>query len=393
MSLTAPVVPAFGERLARAWAAVPWPALSLAVCAAWVLVLAAMALARPGYSYDLVAYLGAMHWANGADPFEAWRTARSAIPAPDFEPLATGDAYRQVQSSNPAAFGSITPLYAVKIGYVWLLQALTALGEPVRGATVLSTLGATAVAAASARWLVAAGRGPALPVALAALFAMDWFGLARHASPDAIAAGFIAWALYLWWRGSVAWCAALLWAAFLFRPDTIVCAAALFVAGSVLRLGWKTMAVTTVAMLVASILIKGWAGHPGWWVHFHFSTVALQPTLSGFAPPVSVQDLGVGYARGAWMSLTDFAWPSVVLATAALGIWLQRISPLPPRTIALVAAMAMTIAGKFVLFPLPDDRLYLPFVLTALLALLARWPAPQSFLGGSGAAMGKPTGT
>ena len=357
-------------------------ALGLIAGAATLLLAAALcALAawRPGTPYDLIAYLGAMLSAGGDEPHHAWAMARAQLPPELYQELASGDAYRQRQSSDPAAFASVTPLYAVKLGYVWLLQAFAALGDPLRWAQGLAPVSAFAIIVTTTRWLA---RDRALlfaPVVFAATVAMGWFELARHATPDAIAIALTMPALYLWHRDRTTSASLLLGAAFLFRPDTIICAFALTLAALAFRREWRATLAATIAMAIASTVMKDWAGHPGWWVHVWFSTVTIQPTLEGFAPALSLVAYVKGFARGVVMSLTEFRWPYVLAVTLMAAGWVAAQRALPRPVVALELAMLLTIGGKFVLFPLPDDRLYLPFVLAMLLALAPCWPRPGRY--------------
>ncbi|MEO0980396.1 MAG: hypothetical protein AAFY24_24245, partial [Pseudomonadota bacterium] len=116
------------------------------------------------------------------------------------------------------------------------------------------------------------------------------------------------------------------------------------------------------------------ADHPGWWPHFYFSNVEYQDDMRGFDPAFSavlyVKALVVNLAR----TVQAFNW-LMVLAIFLLGFWLLLRGG---RTVTkgqwiAVIAITLCIGGKFVTFPLPDDRIYLPYMLPLLIVLMEIW--------------------
>ncbi|MEM8751073.1 MAG: hypothetical protein AAGF28_12300 [Pseudomonadota bacterium] len=343
-----------------------------------LLVLFAAAVVMPGYGYDLVPYMGAVFQANGLPAAQvheqAWSTMRGFAPPEIYAGLANGDDYRKAQSGTPAAFESVLPLYSVKLGYIWLLQAGSSFTTLPKFAVFASHIAGFAMGLTALFWMARRRILHAAPIIFAVLMLGNYFELLRNAGPDIIASAFILIGLWLW-SSSRDWAAmAVFLIACLFRPDTFVLLIALTMAGALLKQRWFPALVSTFVALAVSVAIAKSVGHPGWWTHYYFSNVTIQNTLVGFAPSFEIIGWAKGMARGIWMSLTEFNWPYMLIASLGMVIALAQSGKTFSATqTAMILAMVLTVGGKFLLFPLPDERLYTVFILALALTLFEVW--------------------
>lgn len=350
----------------------------------FVLGICALSIALPGYAYDMVPYIGAALQANGelltVVHQDAWAAAKTLAPPEVYNDLANADAYRERQSTDPDAFWSILPLYSVKIGYTALLSLAGDSLSMAKLSLAASVVSALALGLVALFWMWSNQSLHAVPITIAVMLLGNYFDLARYSGPDIIASAAILFGLFLWMR-KLSWLAmALFLFAFLFRPDTIVLLIALIIAGFLFKQEILVPSITFVVALVLSLIIQRSMGHPGWWAHYYFSNVTIQPTLVGFAPEFSMLDWVKGMARGVFASITQFNWPALLLAGLfAMAALVKRGYPISNRQSALVAAMILTIGGKFALFPLPDDRLYMVFLLAMTLGILGVWKPDLSW--------------
>ncbi len=340
----------------------------------FLMSLTGLALLQPGYSFDLVAYLGAAlhHQDAGADPMQAWEIVKQVTSEDVFRDLSTANEYRLTQSSDQSAFISTLPLYSAKIGYVYWLNGLAPLLGWVKVAQLSSMLFSLLFGLIALVWMIRENCLHGAPIVAAALLATNYFDTMRYASPDIIAAATTLAAIYLWTRSREFSAAGLLLIAFLFRPDTLLFAFALLLSSWAFGLPKARAAVLFVVLLGCSYLIRMATEHPGWWVHYYFSNVQIQNTLADFHPDFSLIAWAKGQARGVISALTQFNWPILlvfILTTIAATVK-AATKNFSRRQSAMLLACLLTIAGKFVVFPLPDDRLYMVLIVAMVLLIL-----------------------
>ncbi|NKB53255.1 MAG: hypothetical protein GKR97_13700 [Rhizobiaceae bacterium] len=334
--------------------------------------LAGLAIVQPGYSFDLVAYLGATlhHHDVGTDPMQAWEIVKQVASEDVYRDLSTANDYRVTQSTDQSAFISTLPLYSAKIGYIYWLNGLAPALGWIKAAQWSSLFFGLLFGLIALVWMIRENCLQGAAIVAAVLLATNYFDALRYASPDIIAAAATLAAIYLWTRSREFSASGLLLIAFLFRPDTLLFAFALILSSWAFHLPKWRAVVLFVALLICSYLIRTATDHPGWWVHYYFSNVQIQNTLVGFQPDFSLIAWAKGQARGVISALTQFNWPILlvfILATIAATATTKRFSR---RQSAMLLACLLTIAGKFVVFPLPDDRLYMVFVVAMTLLVL-----------------------
>ncbi|MEP0944096.1 MAG: hypothetical protein ABJH63_03480 [Rhizobiaceae bacterium] len=341
--------------------------------ALFVLAISAVAMFQPGYSFDMVAYLGAAIAISepGAQPMLAWDLVRQAAPADVYQDLSAGNDYRLAQSSNASAFESVQPLYSAKIGYIYLLNLLAAPVGWIKAAFWSSLVSGLVLGLICLLWMAREKCLQGAPLVMAVLLAGNYFDALSYPGPDVIAAMLTLVAVYLWVQAREIPAAVLLLLAFVFRPDTLIFAFALLLASLAYGQSIKRIAALFVALLAASFAVRGLTEHPGWWVHYYFSNVQIQNTLVDFQPAFSVVAWIRGQARGVFMSLTEFNWPILLtfIGAATLAIKQAGMS-FGVRRGTMMLACFLTIGGKFFVFPLPDDRLYMVLILAMTMIVI-----------------------
>lgn len=126
--------------------------------------------------------------------------------------------------------------------------------------------------------------------------------------------------------------------------------------------------------MVMSIWIQSIPEHTGWRAHFYFSCIEIQNTMVGFNPNFSISAYLHGIARGVMVSLKHNKWPMLIgLLIIGWGLLNASGKKNPKRGTILIWAALLGLSGKFIVFPLPDDRIYMPLVMCFLMVLLETW--------------------
>jgi hypothetical protein len=115
--------------------------------------------------------------------------------------------------------------------------------------------------------------------------------------------------------------------------------------------------------------------HPGWWTHFYFTNVEIQNDMRGFHPPFSVRAYIEGVLRGISSSFRFQNWLTVFALLLLGWLALLRTGRIPRGGIPviLLTASILGIGGKFLVFPLPESRVYFPYLLILTLSLCEFW--------------------
>lgn len=341
-------------------------------------LIALFAVLKPDPNWDSLAYFALALERTGDTPADihakAYKAVRQTASPGAFEQLTMDDAYRQRQFTDPAAFHSMLPMYAVKSGYVASLKHLASLTDVATAAQILNILSLAAIAALMLWWMLRANFLQAIPFLLPLLLVLQTREMVAGVMPDLPAAALLLAAASLLSERRDWFAVPFLIAATTFRPDTLLFAFALLLAFAATRQRLTPILAAFAACLAVYLWQSQAAGHMGWWPHFWFSNVEYQQTMEGFDPAFSVMAYIKGLARGTSMSLAYFNWPFVGLALAATWLLLARAGKqFGSRTIALLISVILVIGGKFVTFPLPDDRIYMAFLLIAAMLLASVW--------------------
>lgn len=338
---------------------------------------AAYAFVRPDYNWDMVAYVATALEDRVEDPVElhaqTWAEIAPGAREAQLYHLQAGNPYNLHQYENPVDFQSQLSMYRVKIAYIALIRLLEPLGGLAMASLLLSVIPAIGIGLLSLYWL---GRTQAMQasVVVAPLLVMaDFSHMTTAVSPDMLLSLISLGAVLLLLQGRELPAYALLFASVLVRPDNIVLIFALLITAVLFRWRFLPLLATFIASLAACIYIQDAGGHPGWWAHFYFSCVRIQHTMIGFAPDFALIDFLKGYARGVVVSLMDNDWPGMLLLLMAGWALLARAGKMTARSNAIVFALSIGLLGKFVSFPLPDDRFYFVFIAGLVLVLAGQW--------------------
>jgi hypothetical protein len=343
-----------------------------------VFMLATVTWLRPGYNWDMVAYIAAALEDEIDDPVElhakTWKEIEKGATENDLKLLRYDQGYQQHQWENPGDFASMLSMYRVKAGYIATLRALAPVTGLYEAAILLSIVPSVAFGALCLYWLKRENALQGALVLVPALALADYIHMTTIASPDMMATLLSVTAIYFLTRNRDVIACLLLYASVLFRPDSLILLFALLITAVVF--GWRKwpFAVTFIAAFATSEIISRSSGYPGWWAHFYFSCVELQYTMVGFRPPFSLTAFLKGYLQGAVTSLTDYNWPQLLVS----GILAWRLLALSgktaaPRFNALMFALVIAVAGKFASFPLPEDRYYFKLIASMAILLVANW--------------------
>lgn len=351
-----------------------------------VIVLGTLALAyfNPVYNWDILAYVG-IAVEDQLDTAEeihatAYNEVRESASELQFYKVTASIPYRVGQYENPEHFVSLFPMYRVKVAYTEAIKMLGEVAGRVHATIIISTVSAALVGLAIVVWSFRQNFIQGLLVIGPVSILIGYVFSAREATPDLMMAVFSLPAIYFVCREKPLLAAPFLYLMFLVRPDGILLFFALLLAS--LALGKHRL--TYLALFAGCVFlyfpVVGSADHPGWWAHFYFSNIEYQDDMRGFDPAFDavlyVKALIVNLAR----TVQAYDW-LMLLAVFLLGFVLLVRSGREISKGQWIAVVALTlcIGGKFVTFPLPDDRIYLPYMLPLLLVLMEIWRPKFSY--------------
>ncbi len=351
-----------------------WTHVSVALFAAYGLLMVLLPFQHPAWNWDMLAYLAVVQEDRVSDAASlhslVYGQMREAAPAGDYLDLTAANEYRAHQAGNPEAFATMLPMYRVKLLYVETLRLLAPVTGPVEAMRWINSISVIALFAFLAAWM--GRRGLAMAAPAAAILGLSGFaGFVQLGTPDLMSAALLTGGLWLHFTRREAGAAALLALAFLTRPDTIVFLAVAMAVSIVLKeRAWGLATAFIVALLSYGPLTAA-AGHQGWWPHFWFSVVNYELTLQDFNPVFSfivyLKAVVLGLAR----SVIEGGWPLLVALAAGGAVLLSRCgAEWTRREGAMAAAAVLAILAKFVIFPVHDGRLYFPLSFIPLLVLL-----------------------
>lgn len=351
-----------------------------------LIVLGTVSLAyfNPVYNWDLAPYVGVAieDRYDTAEELHAasWGEVRKTATDLQFYKMTRSIPYRVNQYENPEHFVSLFPLYRVKVGYVETIRFLDNFVSPVQATVLISTFAAILVGAFMIYWAVREGFAQGLLVAGPLALIAGYLFSAREATPDLLMAVFTLPGVYLASKGRPLMASPFFLAMFLVRPDGILLLFALGLAALVAgrhRLIYLAMFLATLALY--GPLTAG-ADHPGWWPHFYFTNVEYQDDMRGFDPAFSVAVYLKALVVNTVRAFQWFTWP-MLLALLLLGWWLLflRGRRIATDQFTVLLAITLCIGGKFVTFPLPDNRVYLVYILPMIMVLMEIWKPDFSF--------------
>ncbi len=344
----------------------------------FLIAIAAVGLKKPEYNWDMAPYIAAAIQTDGENAAtlhkKTWGMIESHASENQVYKLQAGNPYNLHLYQNPDDFVSMLPMYEVKIAYIASIKALGKFVGPVDATVWISVISAMALGLVCLMWMQSGGFIQASPIVIAVLLLAGFFYMPRIATPDIMFAAFCLGGIYLLLRGHDLAALPLLFAAYLVRPDNIIFLFALCLVAVAFNLK-KTGIFALFALAVATYFwITSGNDHPGWWAHFYFSNVEIQNTMTGFHPDFSVTEYLKGIIRGVSVSLQNNNWPKLMIMLVFGWAFLARAGKLPDRRgSAMLVAIILCFGGKFITFPLPDDRTYFVYVIAFAMILLETW--------------------
>lgn len=337
-----------------------------------------MAVGKPQFNWDMAPYLASAMQDNFASAQElhtkVWSLMQAGSSESQFYKLTAGNPYNLHNYEHPSAFVSMLPMYDVKLAYIAAIKFAGQYIGVVNGSIWISAVSSLALSLVCLFWMFSRGFLQAAPIVALTLLLSGYLYMSRIVTPDLAVAVFIVAGAERFVRGKDWLAAAFLFVAFLFRPDTIVFIFALLLATLMFNKRILPVLVSFVAAIGMSVWIHSSPDHIGWWTHFYFSCIEIQNTMIGFDPDFSLVAYLKGLARGMIVSLDYNNWP-MLLGLLIIGWGLLGASgkQVDERGTILIWAVLLGFVGKFIVFPLPDDRLYMPLVMCFLMVLLETW--------------------
>lgn len=363
------------QRLVRLYASV----LGGLFLTGFILLMSLNAFTQPVYNWDMIPYLAATKLDANMDIQTVHHNVYSEFQANTdpaiFTDLAEGDQYRMRQSTDAEAFGSMLPMYSVKFLYVELVRFMEPLFGGVESMHFISLFSAILLGVVAFCWLYCVGALALSPVICGLFIVTGVPQLAQSGGPDLLQAAIFVLAMIYIWRSNGKFTSifayVLLLIAFAIRPDLLLVLFA-FVIASIVWGGrlWLVLITFTSAAAIYPVLTQ-MAGHPGWWTHFMFSLVTYSQTLVGFDPDFSVFYYARSIVRGLTFSILAQSWLILVVIAVIFRIFAYSKNIKFDRVLNLIFwACILGIMGKFVVFPIPDTRVYIAPLIGIYFALI-----------------------
>jgi hypothetical protein len=303
----------------------------------------------------------------------AYATVRGAVSPEKFIALTQQNAHSRQQLSDPQAFHDVLIMYRVKIGYIFAARALSIVLSPITALRTISLLALALIAVASVLWMRRGNFQQAAVFIAPAWLAVKFLEIAQIYTPDLLVAAMMLIGVALvrtgrWQIGAIAFgCATLI------RPDSVLFAAALLIVALVTRTALKPAILTFALAAVAYSVTTVGTGHPGWWAQFNLSMIdsdLRQP------PPFSIDAYLTGISAGL-TKIVNQAWPWIAAMCAAAWLLMYRKWN---EADALFGALLLSLAMRCLIYPLPEERLYLPTMMLLIMLVAERW-SPRFMFG------------
>ena len=347
----------------------------------YVLLVALAAIIFPDANWDMLPYIAVAEEGTYPTPQAlhdyAYGVVKSGVSASDYVALTDdGGGYRTHMANDAAAFHSMLPMYRVKFLYAEILAGLSKVMPPVAAMGAVQVFSTLLFGAIVLLWLRSAGALALAPIMAAALMVAEFPYAARSNTPDLLCSALLLGGLYAHMRQRQVASAILLLLAVLVRPDNVIFVGVFAVLLLAFRQWSPGVLAAAVASFAAYFAISRWAGHPGWWPHLYFSSVAQQMNMDGFDPAFSVALYAKAFVNAVVRSLVFNTWVGVAVlalagwyATDRAGFRLDR------RAGILFAALVLAVLAKFTVFPIHDNRIYFPNLIAPFLLLAAPFMA------------------
>ena len=343
-----------------------------------MLAVAVGALVKPAHNWDMAPYIAVALEKDIPDPealhAHVWGLMEESATPGQFHTLRYGNPYNIAQYENADFFNSQLGMYRVKYGYIEALRVLGPIIGYVEATQVINFVSVLIFGFVLILWMRRFNAIEGLLILAPFMLATDFLTMAQLANPDLMTFSAFLVGVYLLRIGKDWWAVPALLAAFVIRPDGILFIFALLLA-TVLLGGRKLPMITAFALSVAGyFLITQNSGHPGWWPHFVFSNLELQNDMRNFQPPFDIVVYIKALVRGVSVGIRFGTWVAVSALLLLSWVLLRRTGKEPTGTAAkLLLGLILCVGGKFITFPLPDDRVYFLYILLTAVLLIESW--------------------
>ncbi|MCP4319833.1 MAG: hypothetical protein GY789_28605 [Hyphomicrobiales bacterium] len=336
------------------------------------------ALVKPAHNWDMAPYIAVALENEITDPAalheHVWGLMEASATPGQFHTLTLGTPYNIAQYENTEFFNSQLGMYRVKYGYVEALRLLGPIVGYVEATQVINFVSVLVFGIVLLLWMHRFNAIEGTLILAPFMLATDFLTMAQLANPDLMTFSAFLVAVYLLRIGKDWWAVPAMLTAFLIRPDGIIFIFALLIA--TLLLGGKKLPMLSAfaASIVGYFLITQNSGHPGWWPHFVFSNLQLQNDMLGFQPQFDIVVYIKSLVRGVSVGIRFGTWVAVSAILLLSWVLLRRSGKEPVGTAAkLLLALILCVGGKFITFPLPDDRVYFLYILLTAVLLIESW--------------------
>jgi hypothetical protein len=338
---------------------------------------ALLGVLRPVFNWDMIPYVALAEERPGMDDAmrhdRAYQLVHAAAPAQDWTLLIQAGRYRVRQYADAEAFDTQLGMYRIKVGYVAAARALNPFVPTIEAYRLINLLALTGLSVVAIWWMHVGQFGRAAFFLVPILLIAELPSAAQLVTPDLLCASFAAAGLALLRRGSWRLAAACFTAATLTRPDFIFFPAAWLAVALSTRTSRKEAVSCFAATAAAYGLTMLMGDYSGWWPHFSVSLIERVDDLRA-VPPFSLEAYLRGFAVAMVANVTSQIWPALVLLLTACWLSLRdRQGPRQDQADGLFLALILSLAARCIVFPMPDDRLYLPTMIMLSLLTVERW--------------------
>lgn len=338
---------------------------ALAYGVLFILLIINLRWTRPAYNWDMLAYVSLAYQFSGESAPTAheltYAEVKKTVAATDYDLLTSGNDYRKIVASDPAAFNQQLPGYRMKLLYPWLLSICERAGwNPVSASVTISRAAYIAIGMIVLAWL-ASFLAP-VPAVLTAWIAMSLafaLRLAQLSTPDALSTAIILCGLWLIFQRAKLRAGLLVIAAsIIVRPDNGLWLLAVAAYAAATRRSMRIFSfVVLAAGFVLALLLVRLAGSPHWATVFHHSFIERLPYQDNFHGGVSPLE----YLRVLLRETHPANLPPFLLVFALAGAWLL-VARVPrfrwsDDSAQIIAVMAGFGALHWLLYP-GDDRFF-----------------------------------
>jgi hypothetical protein len=346
-------------------------------------IIAIIALGFPLANWDMIPYTALAQATPGQDMAaihaSAYDTVKLAVSPGDFLQLTEDRKYRIAQYASSDAFATMLPMYQVKWLYIETVRTISGFIGVIQAERVINSVAMVAIGLMISFWLNANRALVFAPIVIAGLALCDIGTVARITTPDMMGGAFVLGAILALQRKQALIASLLLMASVATRPDHVLLAGCLALALILANRDWRSAAVLLVPALAAFAFVSHVDGYPGWWAHVYLTQIEYVPTLEGFHPEFSLATYIVAIVKAASRAIAEEGWPILLLMLGLGSAWvMMKIENVSRRDMAIMIALLVAVAGKFMIFPINEGRFHFSYLVPALLLLVAIWANSQA---------------